>query len=169
MPVITKSLSTLFRALQVLGTMYCVGVTTYFIVKIAKDRHSTPDGKTIAIEVISGAAFLYATFMLMLAICLLQKTFFQMLTILGDLLFCGGFVAVAVLLRHAAGQRCGGANASPAPTFLENADNRASINCKLTKGIFGAAVALAVLFFITALLALMAQARTKGKISWTRI
>lgn len=100
--------------------------------------------------------------MFMLAFCLLQKTFFAIFTALMDMLFMGGFIAIAILLRKAPGQNCSsGRTTTPNPQWIGGVTGRPSIHCKLIVGLFGCAVGLAVLFFLTSIIALIASRSKK--------
>jgi len=141
--------------------MYMIGVLSYFMVKLSRGS-GRPSGHALALEIISGAAVVYASSMLLLSICLLQKHFFQFFTILMDLLFMGGFIAIAILLRSAPHQNCSSSRTTtPNPQWLGNVGGRPSIHCKLIEGLFGCAVGLAVLFFLTLFPALLAMRSKK--------
>ncbi|KAK6333976.1 hypothetical protein TWF696_002487 [Orbilia brochopaga] len=157
MAVIAKLLSTVFRTLQVLGTLYIAGCTTYFIVELSKQNRIT--GKALAVEIISAAGFLWASFVLIFSICLLQKSFFQFLTVLGDLLFIGGFVTITILLRDAWNGTCN--NRRQNVPWLERAGSNISTNCQLVKGIFIVSIALCALFLLTLLTSFLAHHHSK--------
>ena len=65
-----------------------------------------------AVEGISGAAVIYTAFAVVLTCFLGGFTFFAFLAVLLDVLFCGGFIAIAILAR-AGRHSCGGVNNSP--------------------------------------------------------
>ncbi|KAF3905932.1 hypothetical protein ABW21_db0201000 [Orbilia brochopaga] len=157
MAVVAKLLATLLRTAQVLATLYNTGCTTYFIVKLSDRNQIT--GKALAVEIISAAGFLWASFVLVFSICLLQKSFFQYFTVLGDLLFIGGFVAVTILLRDAWNGACN-SRRQPVP-WLERAGDNISTNCQLVKGIFIVSIALSVLFLLSVLTSFLAHRHAK--------
>ncbi|KAJ6262658.1 hypothetical protein Dda_3470 [Drechslerella dactyloides] len=157
MAVIAKLLSTVLRCAQVLGALYNTGCVTYFIVELSKKNQIT--GKALAVEIISAAGLLWASFVLVFSICLLQKSFFQFFTVLGDLLFIGGFVAVTILLKDAWNGKCN--NRRQNVPWLERAGSNISTNCQLVKGIFIVSIALSVLFFFTLLTSFLAHSHAK--------
>ncbi|KAF3935426.1 hypothetical protein ABW20_dc0105250 [Dactylellina cionopaga] len=158
MAVVAKLLATILRVCQVLGTLYNTGCTTYFIVGLSNRNLIDSNGRAIAVEVISGAGFLWAVFALVFSICLLQKSFFQFFLVIGDLLFLGGFIAIPILLRNAWGN-CNDTNLYV--PWLQRGGNHLKANCEIIKGIFIVSIALCVLFFLTVLTAFLAHRSTK--------
>lgn len=63
-------------------------------------------------EGLSGAAVIYTAFALILTCFLGGIAFFAFMGLLLDILFCGAFIAIAVLARGGA-KSCGSANNSP--------------------------------------------------------
>ncbi|KAK6502075.1 hypothetical protein TWF481_009886 [Arthrobotrys musiformis] len=157
MAAIAKFLSTIFRALQFLGTLFNTGALTYFIVRLANRDLIT--GKALAVEIISGAGLLWSVFALVFSICLLQKSFFQFFTVFGDVLFVGGFIAVTVLLGDAWDGDCSAGDITV--SWLQRGGNNLVANCRLIRGIFIVSIVLCVLFFITILTALLAHWSSK--------
>jgi hypothetical protein len=78
-----------------------LGIYSYFLSVLA-DRNAPIYEWAKAVEGISGAAVLYTIFAVLLTCCLGGKTIFALLGIILDLLFCGAFVALAVLTRDGA-------------------------------------------------------------------
>lgn len=84
-----------------------------------------------AVEGISGAAALYTLIAVILVCFLGGITFFAFLGLLLDILFCGAFVAIAVLARGGA-RKCNGAR-SPL-------GNNRIRDCRFERGAFAVAV-----------------------------
>ena len=78
-----------------------LGFYSYFLSVLA-DRNAPIYTWAKAVEGISGAAVLYTIMAVLLTFCLGGKMFFAFLGIVLDLLFCAGFVALAVLTRDGA-------------------------------------------------------------------
>ncbi|KAF3927991.1 hypothetical protein AA313_de0200255 [Arthrobotrys entomopaga] len=159
MAVIAKLLSTIIRVAQVLGALFNTGCTTYFIVGLSNRNLIDGNGKALAVEIICAAGLVWATFALLFSICLLQKSFFRFLIVLGDLIFIGGFIAVTVLLRNAYSANCRNDNITVG--FLQRGGSHLNVNCELIKGIFIVSIALCVLFAFTVLTAGLAHASAR--------
>ncbi|KAF3941584.1 hypothetical protein ABW19_dt0206853 [Dactylella cylindrospora] len=157
MPVIAKFLTTILRSAQVLGTLYNAGCCTYFIVGLSS--RDDVNGRALAVEIISAAGLLWSAFVLVFSICLLQKTFFQFFTIFGDILFIGGNIAIAILLRNSFDGGCN-ANNLLVPWLVRGGRNWTA-NCQLIKGVFIVSIILSVLFLLTCLTALLAHRSAK--------
>ncbi|KAL8949734.1 MAG: hypothetical protein Q9222_004180 [Ikaeria aurantiellina] len=93
----------------------------------------------------SGGAVIYTGFAVILTCFLGGMTFFAFLAVLLDILFVGVFVAIAILTRGGA-RSCSGSN----PPSVLGPGNRTS--CKLETGVFAVAIAMALLFLISAAL-----------------
>lgn len=85
-----------------------------------------------AVEGISGGAVIYTALAVLLVCFLGGITIFAALGLLLDLLFCGAFVAIAILARAGA-KTCTGARS---PLF-----NNRLRDCRFQKGAFAVAVA----------------------------
>ncbi|KAK6519752.1 hypothetical protein TWF506_000051 [Arthrobotrys conoides] len=157
MAVVAKLLSTTFRVLQFLGTLFNTGCLTYFIVRLA--NRNLISGRALAVEIISGAGLLWSVFALVFSVCLLQKSFFQFFTVIGDALFVGGFIAVSVLLRDSWDGDCSSSNLFV--PWLQRGGNNLVANCRIIKGIFITSIILCVLFFLTILTAFLAHKSSK--------
>ncbi|KAF3210911.1 hypothetical protein TWF192_000062 [Orbilia oligospora] len=157
MAVLAKLLSSTFRVLQILGTLFNTGCLTYFIVRLA--NRNLISGRALAVEIISGAGLLWSIFAFVFSVCLLQKTFFQSFTVIGDALFMGGFIAVSVLLRDSWDGDCSSSNLYV--PWLQRGGNNLIANCRIIKGIFITSIILAVLFFLTMLTACLAHKSAK--------
>ncbi|KAF3190057.1 hypothetical protein TWF225_002553 [Orbilia oligospora] len=157
MAVLAKLLSSTFRVLQILGTLFNTGCLTYFIVRLA--NRNLISGRALAVEIISGAGLLWSIFAFVFSVCLLQKTFFQSFTVIGDALFMGGFIAVSVLLRDSWDGDCSSSNLYV--PWLQRGGNNLVANCRIIKGIFITSIILSVLFFLTMLTAFLAHKSAK--------
>lgn len=98
------------------GLAFCcsaiiLGFYSYFLA-IKADRDATIPTWQKAVEGLSGAAVLYTIFAVVLTCCLGGIRFFAFLAILLDVLFCGAFIALAVLTRDGASS-CSGNVRSP--------------------------------------------------------
>lgn len=96
-----KGGQTLLYALEFCCAAIILGLYSYFMAVMA-DRDVTIPKWTQAVEGMSGAAVLYTVFGVILTCCLGGKKIFAFLGIILDLLFCGAFVAIAVLTRDGA-------------------------------------------------------------------
>jgi hypothetical protein len=85
-----------------------------------------------AVEGMSGAAVLYTAFAVILVCFLGGITVFAFLGLLLDLLFCGAFIAIAVLTRAGA-KKCSGARS---PLF-----NNRLRDCRFQRAVFAIAIA----------------------------
>jgi hypothetical protein len=125
-----------------------------------------------AVEGISGVAVLYTIAAVVLTCCLGGITFFAFTAILLDILFVGGFIAIAILTRHGAGS-CTGIVNTPlgrGDTRLNNSDGFGNNGigtgqgenltysvsprtaCRLNTAAFAVSIIAIVLFIITALM-----------------
>lgn len=95
-------LQTALYALEFCCSGIILGIYSYFLSVLA-DRDAPIYTWAKAVEGISGAAVLYTIFAVLLTCCLGGKTIFALLGIILDVLFCGAFIAVAVLTRDGAG------------------------------------------------------------------
>ena len=89
-----------------------------------------------AVEGIAGGAVIYTAFAVLLTCFVGGKTFFAFLAVLLDILFVGGFIAIAVLARGGI-HSCSGSS-PPSPL---GPGNRAS--CRLETAVFAVAIAMA--------------------------
>lgn len=96
-----KLFQTILYAIEFCCAGIILGIYSYFLSVLA-DRDLPIYTWAKAVEGISGAAVLYTIFAVLLTCCLGGKTFFAFLGIVLDLLFCGGFIAIAVLTRDGA-------------------------------------------------------------------
>lgn len=146
MPILTRFLSFLLRPLTTLLSLYVLGASSYHI------SQSRPhiSRSLYAVTVISGAASLWGLLSSITSICAKRGTTLCTMLLL-DAVFSGGFIAVSILLRHAARTDCG---TQDQPTV-----------CKVDKAAFSVSVANAVFFLLLALLThriLAAYKRTRA-------
>jgi hypothetical protein len=145
------------------------GIYSYFLAVQADRNQGIPKWQK-AVEGISGVAVLYTIAAVVLTCCLGGITFFAFTAILLDILFVGGFIAIAVLTRQGAYSCSGIVNT---PLGIGNADansegfgNRGlgfdqgenltySVSprnaCRMNKAVFAVSIIAAFLFLITAL------------------
>lgn len=93
-----KLLQTVLYALEFCCSAIVLGIFSYFLSVLA-DRDVTIAKEWQAVEGISGAAVLYTIFAVLLTCFLGGKAFFACLGIILDILFTGGFIAIAILTR----------------------------------------------------------------------
>lgn len=142
-----KSGAGLIRLLEFLSAALILGIFSYFLAceycvqpkRLVVDfmPDLTRHDKSIptwmkAVEGISGAAVIYTGFAVLLVCFLGGITFFTIFGLLLDLLFLGGFVAIAVLARGGA-KTCTGARS---PLF-----NNRIRDCRFQKAVFAIAIA----------------------------
>lgn len=96
-----KLFQTVLYAIEFLCAALILGIYSYFL-SILADRNAVIYTWVKAVEGVSGAAVVYTLFAVVLTCCLGGKTLFAFLAIVLDLLFCGAFVALAVLTRDGA-------------------------------------------------------------------
>jgi hypothetical protein len=96
-----KLFQTLLYALEFCCAAIILGIYSYFLSVLA-DRNAPIYTWAKAVEGMSGAAVLYLIFAVLLTCFLGGKTFFAFIAIVLNLLFCGAFVAIAVLTRDGA-------------------------------------------------------------------
>lgn len=131
-----RFLSLPLRLLAFILAVYIVAASGFHIQRLTSNDLS-PSPELYAIIVISGVAALYAG-ITSLTSCFFPRGGFMLFLIL-DLLFCGGFVAIAVLLRHAVTRtRCAeGLWTKSGSTY----DKGLKETCNVDKAAFATAVA----------------------------
>jgi len=105
---ILKLLQTFLYAIEFGCAAIILAIYSYFLSVLADRNIGIPTWEK-AVEGISGAAVLYLIFAVLLTCFLGGKTFFAFLAIVLDILFCGAFIAIAVLTRDGA-RSCSGNN-----------------------------------------------------------
>lgn len=140
--VLLKSNSSLIRALEFLISLFVLGTFSYYIGVIHKENLYVPIWIR-AVEGIAGAAVIYTGLAVILTFFLGGVMFFAFLGIVLDLLFCGAFIAVAILARDGA-HSCSGRVSTPLGTGNSSGlgINGRHLNriCKLEKAIFAVAI-----------------------------
>lgn len=100
--------ATLLYAIEFCCAGIILGIYSYFLAVLS--NHKLPiDRQWKAVEGISGVAVLYTIFAVLLTCFLGGVSFFAFLAITLDVLFCGAFVALAVLTRQGT-ESCSGNN-----------------------------------------------------------
>ncbi|KAK5112027.1 hypothetical protein LTR62_004561 [Meristemomyces frigidus] len=143
-----------------------LAIFSYFLSVLA-NRHLPIATWEKAVEGLSGAAVVYLICATLLTCCLGGISFFAILAIILDLLFCGAMIAIAVLTRHGASS-CKGFVRTPLGNGQANsntggfgnfgAGNNQNLTysvmlgtaCKLNTACFAVAIIGAFLFLITA-------------------
>ncbi|KAF1978215.1 hypothetical protein BU23DRAFT_550278 [Bimuria novae-zelandiae CBS 107.79] len=162
-----KLFQTILYAIEFCCAGIILGIYSYFLATLA-DRDLTIYTWAKAVEGMSGAAVLYTIFAVLLTCFLGGKSFFAFLAIVLDLLFCGAFIAMAVLTRDGADNCKGfvrtplGNGQSSDKQGFDSANGEQQYTyavslgtaCKLNTACFAVAIAGAVLFFISALVQL---------------
>lgn len=162
-----KLFQTILYAIEFCCAGIILGVYSYFLATLA-DRDLTIYTWAKAVEGMSGAAVLYTIFAVLLTCFLGGKSFFAFLAIALDLLFCGAFIAIAVLTRDGA-HSCSGFVRTPLGNGQSNAkqgfdDNSGNQQytyavslgtaCRLNTACFAVAILGALLFLVSALVQL---------------
>jgi hypothetical protein len=170
MAIYLKVLQTGLRVIQLLASVACLAIFSYFLAVLSD--HNLPIANWIrAVEGISGAAVLYGIFAVLLTSFLGGVPFFAFLAMVLDVCFIGGFVAIAVLTRNGASSCTGfvktplgngnadnnqaqaygdngfGFGKDQAVTYLPNLYR----SCKLETAVFSIACIQCLLFLLTLL------------------
>ncbi|KAF2762301.1 hypothetical protein EJ05DRAFT_473213 [Pseudovirgaria hyperparasitica] len=95
-----RIIQTLFYALAFCCAAIILGFYSYFLA-VKADRDWVITNQEKAIEGMSGAAVLYTILAVLFTCCLGGVTFFAFLAIVLDVLFCGAFIAIAIMTRDA--------------------------------------------------------------------
>ena len=140
--VLLKSNSSLIRALELLISLFILGTFSYYIAVIHRNGFYVAVWNR-AVEGIAGAAVIYTFMAVILTFFLGGVMFFAFLGIVLDLLFCGAFIAVAVLTRDGA-HSCGGIVSTPLGIGQASGfgigGNHLNRICKLEKAVFALAI-----------------------------
>ncbi|CAF9943405.1 MAG: hypothetical protein ALECFALPRED_000298 [Alectoria fallacina] len=151
----TRAASTSLRALEFAISALVLGIFSWYLAYLADHHLHIPKWEK-AVEGMAGGAVIYTGFAVILTCFLGGITFFAFLGLLLDLLFCGCFVAIAVLAKAGA-KSCGTVNNSPIGTG-------AHVSCQLQRAVFAVAIANACLFLISAALEIvLSRARKREK------
>ncbi|OCL12843.1 hypothetical protein AOQ84DRAFT_284320 [Glonium stellatum] len=167
-----RILQTFLYAVEFCCAAIILGIYSYFLATLADRNIGIPTWEK-AVEGMSGAAVLYLIFAVLLTCFLGGKAFFAFLAIVLDILFCGAFIAIAVLTRDGA-RSCSGNNVH---TPLGNGQSSArngygsggfgagrnqnttySVSlgtaCRLNSAAFAVSIIGAILFLVSALVQL---------------
>ncbi|GAM83473.1 hypothetical protein ANO11243_014610 [Dothideomycetidae sp. 11243] len=88
-----------------------LGFFSYFLAVLSnRNEYISKDWK--AVEGISGVAVVYTIFAVLLTCCLGGVSFFGFIAVILNVLFCGGFIAIAILTRQGA-HKCAGTVNTP--------------------------------------------------------
>ncbi|KAJ4297964.1 hypothetical protein N0V90_005863 [Kalmusia sp. IMI 367209] len=162
-----KLFQTILYAIEFCCAGIILGIYSYFLATLA-DRDLTIYTWAKAVEGMSGAAVLYTIFAVLLTCCLGGKSFFALIAMLLDLLFCGAFIAIAVLTRDGA-HKCSGYVRTPLGNGQSNSkqgfDNAQGDQqytyavslgtaCRLNTACFAVAILGALLFLLSTLVQL---------------
>ncbi|KAF1812610.1 hypothetical protein P152DRAFT_343991 [Eremomyces bilateralis CBS 781.70] len=151
-----KLLQTVLYAIEFCCAAIILGIFSYFLAVLAKNDLDIPRWQQ-AVEGISGAAALYLIFAVLLTCFLGGKPFFAFLAIALDVLFCGGFIAIAILTRDGANSCTGDVKTpfgdGPGEKEAPGAGDYATA-CRLNKVAFAVSIIGAGLFLISALIQL---------------
>jgi len=165
-----KIVQTFLYALEFCCAAIILGIYSYFLSILADRNISIPTWEK-AVEGISGAAVLYLIFAVLLTCFLGGKTIFAFIAIVLDVLFFGGFLAIAVLARDGA-DSCKGDVQTPlgngqsnsktgfgANGFGNKNDDSSNVTyavslgtaCRLNTACFAVAILGAFLFLVSAI------------------
>lgn len=104
-----KLMLMLFRVLEFLAAALILGIYSYFLSVLAD--HKTPIlNNERAVEGISGAACLYTIFGFLFTCCCGGRSLLAAVALFLDILFVGGFVAIAILTKSGATNSCSDGN-----------------------------------------------------------
>lgn len=151
----TRAASTTLRALEFAISALVLGIFSWYLAYLSKHHLHIPTWEK-AVEGMAGGAVIYTSFAVILTCFLGGITFFAFLGLLLDILFCGAFVAIAILTKAGA-KSCGSVNDSP--IGLDH-----HVSCQLQRAVFAVAIAAAILFLISAALEIvLSRARKREK------
>ncbi|KAF2839707.1 hypothetical protein M501DRAFT_901436, partial [Patellaria atrata CBS 101060] len=161
--------ATLLYALEFCCAALILGIYSYFL-SILSDRDRPISSWKKAVTGMSGSACLYLVFAILLTCFLGGKSFFALIGIILDILFCAAFIAIAVLARDGA-DNCSGNVKTPlgngpsnrhSPGYGANGfgfgegenttyEPNLGLACRLNTVAFAVAIIGAFLFFLSAL------------------
>ncbi|KAF2100036.1 hypothetical protein NA57DRAFT_55967 [Rhizodiscina lignyota] len=153
-----KLCQTVLYAIEFCAAGIVLGIYSWFLWWLHHNHVGIPTWEK-AVEGLSGAACLYLIFAVVLTCCLGGITFFAFLAILLDVLFCGAFIAIAVMTRDGA-DSCSKNTYVHTPigngrgsTDIKDATDL-SFACRLNKVAFAVSIIGAGLFAVSALIQL---------------
>lgn len=177
-----RGFQTVLYAIEFCCAAIILGIYSYFLARLAKNDLPIANWKR-AVEGLSGSAVLYLILAVLLTFFLGGKAFFAFLAVVLDVLFCGAFIAIAVLTRDGADSCSGNVNTplgngpvnSDDPGYGENGFGLGGgsandyspglgLACRLNKACFIVAIIGAVLFLLSAIVqVLIARHHKKEK------
>jgi hypothetical protein len=128
------------RLLTALASLYILAVSAYHVERVHR-FDLTLSRRGYAIIVISGVGTLYSLFTLFSGFL---PHFFFILFLPLEIIFCGGFIAVSVLLRSAAGANCSNPSSSLRRLWSTSGtvyQGNILRQCEVDKGAFAVAIA----------------------------
>lgn len=152
------------RLLQLLSSIVILGIFSYFLAVLA--RHSLFKARWVkAVEGIAGAAVLWTLIATLLTCFVGGLAAFGALALILDILFIGGFIAVAYFNRGGI-RRCSGYVSTalgdsdtrfPRPSNLGRTSYVPNYKaaCRMEKGVFAVSIILIALFLLSALLQIL--------------
>lgn len=180
MAVGLKLVQTAIYLLLLACAVAILGIYSYFVGRLVWADFFVSSWKR-AVQGISAAAILYLIFAVILTCFLAHRRLFSILGLLLDLLFLGGFIAIAVLTRHGADNCDRGYVETPIgngdargrtilPGSIRGVGNytwknpRLRTACRLNKAVFILSIIAATLFLVAALVhILLARQRSREK------
>jgi len=154
-----KSVQTIIYILIFLAAAIVLALYSYFLAT-ERIHHASVPNKQRAIEGISGAGVLYSIFAVILTCFLGGISFFAFIGIFLDILFCGGFIAIAILTRDGVHSCTANYINTPIGSGNPNTDigrdgKKFSIKlktaCRMEKVVFAVSIIGAALFLLAAL------------------
>ncbi|EKD16366.1 hypothetical protein MBM_05660 [Drepanopeziza brunnea f. sp. 'multigermtubi' MB_m1] len=153
-----KSTSMFLRFVEFACAAVVLGIFTYYLVTLHNQSIRIPTNVR-AVEGISGAAVLYTILAVLFVCCLGGIAIFGFIAVLLDLAFCGAFIYVAYVNRHAT-DSCSGVVTTPYGQGLiggevtGNSDGFTELPsfktaCRLQKAAFAVAIIGLVFFFLS--------------------
>jgi len=138
------------RLLTALASLYILAISAYHVERVHR-FDLTLSGRGYAIIVISGVGILYSSFTLFSGFL---PHFLFILFIPLEIILCGGFIAVSVLLRSAAEANCSNPGSSLRRLWSTSGtiyQGNVRPQCEVDKGAFAVAIANAVLYLLLAI------------------
>lgn len=161
-----KSGQSIIRLLQLLSSIVILGIFSYFLASLT--RHDLFKARWVkAVEGIAGAAVLWTLVATLLTCFIGGLTGFGALALILDILFIGGFIAVAYMNRGGTRSCDGfvstalgdGNTRAPRPSNLNRIGRNHIPNyraaCRMEKGVFAVSIILIGLFLLSALLQIL--------------
>jgi len=145
------------RIVEFASAAIILGIYSYFLSVLAEKNIHIPAWEK-AVEGISGAGVLYTIFGVIFTLCLGGITFFALIAVFLDIVFAGGFAAIAYYTRHGANS-CSGVVNTPLGVGLSSeaapGPGDWGYVCSLNTACFAMAVLNIFLFLLTAVVQLL--------------